>query len=395
MAHGRGGRRPQRAPDVAGGHPRPAGAARGARGGGVAELGADDPALRHAVRRVVGHRRPGRPRRRRCVGGRPGRRLRPRQPVARGGAGTADRALALPADQPPVRQPPLHQGRGRARGGLPVRGRAPAGGVARRRRQALPRPGPHRAGRRLDGQGGRPADDLPAASVAAAGAGLPRLRRARGAGSGRLRDLVRAVPGARHLVAQLARGAAGPPQRRGRGLPREARRRGGVPLLAAVDPRRPAGPGAARPGRHRDVDRADLRPGRGRAPGRGGRLGAGRRARPRRDRRGPGGPVQPARAGLEPAAVAARQARRARLRPLPRHGPGRAARQRRAAGGPCHRTVPSVVDPAGAQAVRGHLRALRPRGHHRHPPAGGPPGRRRRRRRGPGHRRAVGARLPA
>ena len=62
-----------------------------------------------------------------------------------------------------------------------------------------------------------------------------------------------------------------------------------------------------------------------------------------RDGRRPAGRVQPAGPGLEPAAVAARPARRAGLRAVPRHDPDGAAARRRDARRPRDRAVPAVV----------------------------------------------------
>ena len=105
--------------------------------------------------------------------------------------------------------------------------------------------------------------------------------------------------------------------------------------------------------------------------------------------------VRADRAGLEPAAVAARPPGRARLRPVARADRQRAAPLRRPAGRSHHRPVPAVVDPVRRGPDRGHLRALRPRRADRHPRARGGARRRGDRRRGPRHGRAVGARLPA
>ncbi len=114
------------------------------------------------------------------------------------------------------------------------------------------------------------------------------VRRARGAGPGRLRHLVRARREARAALGRLARGAAGPPQRR------PCRRRARTwPtrslfhqwLQWVVDEQLGAvqQDGAAR----RDGDRRRPRPGRRRAPRGRRRLGAARRARPAGQRRAP------------------------------------------------------------------------------------------------------------
>ena len=54
--------------------------------------------------------------------------------------------------------------------------------------------------------------------------------------------------------------------------------------------------------------------------------------------------------GLDPAAVAAGPAGRSRLRAVPRHAAHRAAARRRHAGRPHHRAVPAVVGPGGRDA---------------------------------------------
>ena len=87
-----------------------------------ADLGPDDPALLGAVPPVLGARRPRRPRRAGPLERRgAGRRLRPGQPAARAVADGAGRALAVPAGDPPVRQPAVHAGRAGAGARLPDR----------------------------------------------------------------------------------------------------------------------------------------------------------------------------------------------------------------------------------------------------------------------------------
>ena len=68
---------------------------------------------------------------------------------------------------------------------------------------------------------------------------------------------------------------------------------------------------------------------------------------------------------------------------------------RAGSGSTTYRALPPVVGADGAPAQRGHVRALRPRGAGRHPGPGGAPRRRGGDRGGPGHRGAVGPRLPA
>ena len=89
----------------------------------------------------------------------------------------------------------------------------------------------------------------------------------------------------------------------------------------------------------------DARPRGRRAPGGIRLVGAAGRFRPRHHGGCAAGRVQPERAGLGSAAVAARPAGRAGVRPVPRHGLDRAALGRRGAGRPHHRAVPAVVDP--------------------------------------------------
>ena len=112
-------------------------------------------------------------------------------------------------------------------------------------------------------------------------------------------------------------------------------------------------------------------------------MGAAGRARPRCARRGAAGRVQPAGPGLGPAAVAARPARRHRLRRLPRPAARAAPARRRPADRPRRRAVAAVVGAAGRVRRPRHLRALRRRGHARGADAGGVPGRRAGDRRGP------------
>ena len=196
----------------------------------------------------------------------------------------------------------------------------------------------------------------------------------------------------------LARRAARPTLRGGAGAPRGAVRPGRLPLWLqwCLDEQLAAAQRTARDGGHGASGVVhDLAV--GVHPERRRHLGAARTS----SRRGvhgrrPAGRVQPAGPGLEPAAVATRPARRARLRAVPRHDP------RACCGTPaaCGSTTSSGCSgcggcPSGLRRRRGHLRPLRPRGDDRHPRARGAPRRRGRRRRGPRHGRAVGARLPA
>ena len=138
----------------------------GARGR-AAGLGPGHPALQRPVARVLGGRRSGRPDRSgRLVGRRARRGLRPDQPAARRRAGAADGAVAVPADQPALRQP-----------ALPPAGADPRGGRSGRRASATPiaalRAGldtqrvvaDRRPQHGLDGQAGGAADHLRRAPV--------------------------------------------------------------------------------------------------------------------------------------------------------------------------------------------------------------------------------------
>ena len=112
----------------------PAAVARGAR------HRPDGAALPGALGRVVGRRRPRRPRRPGHLGrGRARRRLRADQPAARRRAGRARGAVALPADHPAVREPPVpaRRGRARARAARP-RGLPPGRDAGRRGQGAQP-----------------------------------------------------------------------------------------------------------------------------------------------------------------------------------------------------------------------------------------------------------------
>ncbi|OPZ49901.1 MAG: hypothetical protein BWY91_02947 [bacterium ADurb.BinA028] len=167
-----------------------------------------------------------------------------------------------------------------------------------------------------------------------------------------------------------------------------------LPLLAAVGPRRAVGggPGQRAAGGNGTGDHP--RPRRGRAPSRRRCLGAARRPRPERRSRRTAGHVQPAGPELVTAAVASAAAGRGGLRALPGHAAHDPAARRGDPCRPCPWAVPALVGSAGAASRPGDLRLLRPRGPRRHPLPGGATRRRRRHRGGPGHLRAVGARLP-
>ena len=357
-------------------------------------MGVRGPALQRPLDPLVGHRRPGRPRRAGAVGRpRARRRLPARQPAARRRGGAADAAVALPADQPPLRQPALsaHRGRRRVRrpaGGRPGRAAAAGGGGPRRQRRA------HRPRRDVGGQAtcaGRPAR-RPAHRRP--GGRLPGLLPAGGRRARRVRHVVRPHRAVRHRQHQLARGAARsalPRRHRVRGAPR--RQRGPAPL-DAVAARRPAGRRPAYgPGRGHAPRRHPRSRGRGQ-PDRRRRLELPARAGHRHHRRRAPGRLLADRAGLEPAALAPRPAGRVRLRTGPGAGGGGAAPRRRAARRPRDRAVPALVDPAGRGGAGGDLRPLRPRRAHRHPHDRGPARRGGAGRRGPGQRRALGPRLP-
>ena len=99
--------------------------------------------------------------------------LRAGQPAARGRAGAADGALAVPADDAAVRQPDLPAGGGHPRGRLHAArptGRS-SSGRPRRMRGAQHQPRPARPGRRLGGQEGRARDGVRAAALDARAGG--------------------------------------------------------------------------------------------------------------------------------------------------------------------------------------------------------------------------------
>ncbi len=141
--------------------------------------------------------------------------------------------------------------------------------VARRQHQ----PRPHRPRRGLGGQAGRPGDRPRVPAGAGAACRVPAVHRPCGPGTGGLGHLVRARGDPRARLAVLARGPAVAAVGGGRCGARAAARRGPVPRLAAVV--RPGtagrGPGGGAGGGHEH--RRDRRPGGGRAPGRGRRLG--------------------------------------------------------------------------------------------------------------------------
>ena len=326
------------------------------------------------------------------AGERPGRRLRARQPAARRRTGAADGRLAVPADDPAVRQPGLPAG-GEGAGLLRRRRRgAPAGRRAGRRRLGAERRRHHRPRRRVGREAGRPVGGVHGGR---ARRGVPAVLCRGGRRPGRLRHLVRAGRAARPAVDDVAGRAPGSRLERGGGVPGGARRGRRVPPVAPVAAGPAAGRRTARRAGRGDEAGGRARPRGRRTPRRRGRVGAGRRAGPRGLRRGAAGPVQPAGPELEPAAVATRPARRARLHAVPGHAAHRPQGLRRDPDRPRHRAVPAVVDPGGDGRARGHLRALRPRGAGRDPGPGGAPGRRRRGRRGPRRRGADRPRLHA
>ena len=241
----------------------------------------------------------------------------------------------------------------------------------------------------------RAGDSLPAAALDRPDPRLRRVLLRAGPGPGRLRHLVRPCRGARPALAGLAERPARPRFRRGRGRAPSPGGPGRLLRLDAVDRRRAARRGPPRRARLRHEPRGRPRPGGRCAPRGRRRLGARVGPGPWRHGGRAAGRVQPAGPGLEPAALAARPARRGRLRAVPRHAARGAAARRGSARRPRPGAVPAVVGAAGSGPWSRYLRALRPRGAGRHPGPRGPPGRCVRHRRGPRRRRAVGARLPA
>ena len=104
--------------------------------------------------------------------------------------------------------------------------------------------------------------------------------------------------------------------------------------------------------------------------------------------------VQPAWPELGTPAVASRPAGGGRLPAAGGPGQGRVHRYRRTARRPRDGPVPALVGARRHVCRPGHLRPVPARGHGRAAGRRGGPGRRGRDRRGPGHRRAVDARLP-
>src|SRR6266545_5837420 len=254
-------------------------------GGGV-----DVAALLGALRRLVGVRRPGRPRRAGPVERRARRGIHPGQPAARGRAGAAGQCVTVPAGVAAVRQSALPADRADPR----VRPAAdPGTGAVDRVGGAVAyRPagrGGHRPGPGLDGETGGAGHAVRGAVDGGAAGGVPGVRGPGGAVADRLRDLVRPRRTVRPALAGVARRAAGRTVARGRRRSRATGSAGRVPPLAAVVARRTAGidPGG-RAGRRNAAGRG-TRPGRRRGPRRGGRLDAPGRVRRRgHGRRTPG-----------------------------------------------------------------------------------------------------------
>ncbi len=243
--------------------------------GGASRLGAGRAAVQRPVTAVLGRGGPHRP-------GGPGRLvrrhprcgLRPGQPTARGRAAAADGALALPAHQPPLRQPDL-----------PPAGADPRVRAARRPSAWPDQPAPGRAqgpagpGHRdrpepvLGGQAPGAGGHLRGAAHPGPGGVLHGVPVARGSRADRLQHLGGARGGTRSAVRRLADRAPGP-ELAGRGRLRgRARRPDRLPRLAAVAAGRAAG--LRTPGRPpgRDGARHHARPRRRGQPARRGRLG--------------------------------------------------------------------------------------------------------------------------
>ena len=284
--------------------------------GRAAGLGPGHPALQRAVPAVLGRRRPERPGGSRgLVGDRARRRLRPGQPAARRRAAGADGALALPADQPALRQPDLSARRADSRVRRPRRQSAgqgrPAAGRARNEAGPIRRDRPQPI---LEGQAQGAQDHLRGCRVRRAG--RPRSPATGGARAraSPLRDLGGAGRAARPGLHRLAGGAAPSLVARGRRLRCCACETDRVPVLAAVAAGRAAGLRPAGGAAGRDGAGHHARPGRRRVIAGSGRLGAAGHVRRGHHRRSAAGPLQPERPGLEPAAVAAGPAGRDRVR---------------------------------------------------------------------------------
>ena len=331
--------------------------------GDAAVVGLDAAALRAALRRVVGHRRPRRPARVRRAG-----------PAA----STAPRRCCSTRC---TRSPRCRRCRRR-----PTRRRA--GGSRRRWRCASPTSTPTAPPTTTPApRWTRCARTPPATGSSTTGCGRPSARPASCCGArrgGPSPSAHRTTCGSSRCSARSpsATGAGGAGGRRGCGTPR---RRTSTARACELAPRvafhawlqdqvqrqlsdvRGGGAGGRGAGRARP--RRRLRPG-GRR-----RLGAAGRPRAGRARRRAAGRVQPAGPGLGAAAVAPRPAGRHRLRRLPRPAARAAAARRRAADRPRRRAVAAVVGAAGRVAGPRHVRALRLRGHARGAHAGGVAGR--------------------
>lgn len=237
--------------------------------GHQAGVGLRGAALFGDVGGLLGYGRPAGPGRHGHLGGHAAlRQLHPGQPAARGRADDPHRAVALPAEQPPVREPAVHQARVDPGVRLPEASGAAAGAVAEAASEAAAGDvRPHRPQRHLDGQGRGVAHRVRLRPLSGARHGLRRLQAPRGASARPVRDLVRAGQRSGDELARMADGVPASVVARGGGVRRRACRRHRVLLVDAVGRRQPAALRAEQREGRRHAHRRDDRPRGRRQPG--------------------------------------------------------------------------------------------------------------------------------